>query len=181
MWVFGYGSLMWNPGFEAREKVLATLRGYRRCFCMRSVHHRGTRDNPGLVLALDKNPNAECLGVALAVATGEEGRVLRYLRERELISSAYIEKRLDISLCDGRTVAAVTYVVDDRHEQYCGELDGECQARIISRAEGGRGPNDEYLYNTAEHLAGLGIIDGDIEWLVRRVRKLGNGRLAPLS
>ena len=178
MWVFGYGSLIWNPGFAAREKVLATLSGYRRCFCMRSIHHRGTCDNPGLVLALDQNPNAECLGVALAVVSGEEDRVLQYLRERELISAAYIEKRLDIFLCDGRTVEAVTYVVDDGHAQYCGELDIECQARIISCAEGGRGPNAEYLYNTAEHLAKLGVVDTDIEWLVRRVRELGDGRLA---
>ncbi|MCY4292262.1 MAG: gamma-glutamylcyclotransferase, partial [Roseovarius sp.] len=59
MWVFGYGSLMWNPGFEAREKVLATLRGYRRCFCMRSVHHRGTRANRGLVLGLAKTQTAD--------------------------------------------------------------------------------------------------------------------------
>ncbi|MEO3416782.1 gamma-glutamylcyclotransferase [Roseovarius sp. CAU 1744] len=170
LWVFGYGSLMWNPGFEVREKVIATLPGYHRSFCMRSIHHRGTDENPGLVLALDEDEHATCQGVAFAVADGSEEATMDYLRERELISSAYLEKFLEIRLADGRHVEAVTYVVDPEHVQYCGGLPLEEQAEIIARAHGGRGPNDEYLYNTASHLGELGIHDTDLEWLTARVR-----------
>ncbi|WP_167853487.1 gamma-glutamylcyclotransferase [Roseovarius aestuariivivens] len=172
MWVFGYGSLVWNPGFEARERVLARLPGYHRSFCMRSVHHRGTHENPGLVLALDAHVPSYCRGVALAVHEDEEDGVLAYLRERELISSAYLEKRLTLDLQDGRQVEAVTYVVDAEHEQYCGGLDLEEQAQIIARAHGGRGANTEYLFQTVAHLEELGIHDRDLDWLVRRVRAL---------
>lgn len=172
MWVFGYGSLVWNPGFELREKVIATLQGYHRSFCMRSIHHRGTEENPGLVLALDEDPAASCQGVALAVAHGREAATLQYLRDRELVSSAYLEKHLAVRLEDGREVEAVTYVVDPDHVQYCGGITLEEQARIIAAARGGRGPNDEYLYNTVDHLAELGIHDADLEWLKAQVHNL---------
>ena len=172
LWVFGYGSLVWNPGFATDEKVIATLPGYHRSFCMRSVHHRGTHDDPGLVLALDEDATASCQGVALAAVQGTEDATLEYLRERELISSAYLEKFLNVQLSDGREVEAVTYVVDPDHVQYCGGLPLEEQAGIIATAHGGRGPNDEYLYNTAAHLSELGIEDSDLEWLTARVRAL---------
>lgn len=172
MWVFGYGSLVWNPGFEAQDRVIASLPGYHRSFCMRSIHHRGTDENPGLVLALDEAPGAVCHGVALSVPPEKAPEVLEYLRERELISSAYLEKVLEIDLADGRRVEAVTYVIDADHVQYCGGLDLEEQADIIARAVGGRGPNNEYLFNTADHLDQLGIMDRDLDWLVRRVRHL---------
>ena len=80
MWVFGYGSLLWNPGFEIVEQVVATLPNYARSFCMRSIHHRGTIEVPGLVLALDERQGAQCAGVAFAVAAGKEGETLQYLR-----------------------------------------------------------------------------------------------------
>lgn len=172
MWVFGYGSLLWNPGFEVEESVIATLPEYHRSFCMRSIHHRGTDENPGLVLALDAAPGAHCRGVGLAVASGQQDATLEYLRERELISSAYLEKFLEIDLADGRRVEAVAYVVDPDHVQYCGGLPLEEQAQIIAHAVGGRGPNTEYLYNTAAHLDELGIEDPDLRWLANRVRQL---------
>lgn len=172
MWVFGYGSLVWNPGFDVAAQQIATLEGYARSFCMHSVHHRGTHDAPGLVLALDPVAGARCQGVAMAVTTGREAEVLAYLRARELISSAYVEKHLAVHLADGQQVEAVTYVIDTDHVQYCGGMDLERQAQIIARAHGGRGPNTEYLYNTAAHLAELGIADADLEWLARRVRDL---------
>jgi len=171
MWVFGYGSLLWNPGFEVAESHVATLDGYARSFCMRSIHHRGTPEDPGLVLALDEQRDAHCTGMALAVAEGREARTLEYLRERELISSAYVEKVLPVRLLDGRTAAAVTYVIDASHVQYCGGLPLDEQARIIARAVGGRGPNSEYLYNTADHLAAIGLHDAELEWLSREVRR----------
>ena len=172
VWIFGYGSLMWHPGFAYDERIIATLPGYARTFCMRSIHHRGTEANPGLVLALDAVDGAACDGLAFSVAHGQSDETLTYLRERELISSAYLEKTLEIKLSDGRRVDAVTYVVDTEHVQYCGGLDLGHQAEIISAAVGGRGPNTEYLYNTAAHLEELGIEDADLTWLARRVREI---------
>ncbi len=88
LWVFGYGSLIWNPGFPVAERRLARAPGWRRSFCMRSIHHRGTEADPGLVLALDRADGAACDGVAFRVAPGAEAQTLADLRERELISSA---------------------------------------------------------------------------------------------
>ncbi len=170
MWVFGYGSLLWNPGFDPVESVLAQLPGYHRSFCMWSIHHRGTEENPGLVLALDEVEQVQCNGLALAVHSDQESRVLDALRERELVSSAYLEKQLQVTLADGRRVEAVTYVIDPGHVQYCGGMDLEDQARVIAGAHGGRGSNAEYLYNTAAHLHELGIRDPELDWLAERVR-----------
>ena len=172
MWVFGYGSLLWNPGFEVADQVLATLPGYARSFCMWSIHHRGTQTEPGLVLALDEDPSHACEGVALAVKPGREAQTLAYLRDRELISSAYLERELQIDLRDGRRVSALAYVINRDHDQYCGGLALEKQAEVIARAKGGMGPNTEYLYNTTRHLAEIGLHDPDLEWLSHRVRAL---------
>jgi cation transport protein ChaC len=172
LWVFGYGSLMWNPGFPYQERVIASLPGFARTFCMRSIHHRGTDAAPGLVLALDAHPDAHCQGLAFSVRADLRAATLDYLRERELISSAYLEEIHEIDLQDGRRVTAVTYVVDTDHVQYCGGLPLEEQAGIIATAVGGRGPNTEYLYNTALHLEELGIEDTELTWLAERVRLL---------
>ena len=163
---------MWEPGFDHDERMIARLPGYARSFCMWSIHHRGTPENPGLVLALDAVENAMCNGLALKVAAGAEDRTLDYLRERELVSSAYLEAELQIDLADGRSVDAITYVVDPDHVQYCHGLPHEEQAMIIANATGGRGPNSEYLYNTSSHLNQLGIRDNDLEWLSDRVREM---------
>ncbi len=172
MWVFGYGSLLWKPGFEVAESAIGRLPGYARSFCMRSIHHRGTIDTPGLVLALDASPGRACDGMALRVLPGTEEQTLQYLRDRELISSAYVEKSLDVLLEDGRTVEAVVYVIDADHDQYCGGLPLEEQAQIIARAVGGMGPNTEYLFNTATHLAQIGLHDPSLDWLHDRVKAL---------
>ena len=172
MWVFGYGSLLWNPGFEPVEQVRADLRGYNRSFCMLSIHHRGTAEKPGLVLALDEaGTDAYCAGMALRVSESKADHVLEYLRDRELVSSAYEEKWLDLELIDGRNVRAVTYLVDRSHVQYC-QYDLDHQARIIAGAVGGRGPNPEYLYNTAELLQSLQIADPELDYLAKEVSKL---------
>ncbi|MGB8623043.1 MAG: gamma-glutamylcyclotransferase [Paracoccaceae bacterium] len=172
LWVFGYGSLMWNPGFPVAERQVARLKGYHRSFCMRSVHHRGTEEAPGLVLALDAVPGGGCLGLGFRVEQGAEDDTVAYLRERELISAAYLEADVPLRLEDGQMVEALTYVVDPHHVQYCGGLPLEEQAGIIARAVGGRGPNTEYLYNTATHLVELGIEDEELNWLTRRVREI---------
>lgn len=172
MWVFGYGSLLWNPGFPVAEQVIARLPDYARSFCMWSIHHRGTEEDPGLVLALDAVHGASCEGVALRVEQGEEDATLAYLRERELISSAYVERILDVDLTDGRQVPALCYIINQSHVQYCAGMALEQQAQIIAKAIGGRGPNTEYLYNTANHLTELGLQDADLDWLVQRVRQI---------
>ncbi|RVT87405.1 gamma-glutamylcyclotransferase [Rhodobacteraceae bacterium CCMM004] len=172
LWVFGYGSLIWNPGFDVAERAIARLDGYHRAFCMWSIHHRGTEAEPGLVLALDAAEGAHCDGVAFRAAPGTEAATLEMLRARELISSAYLESRLPVTTRDGRRIETVAYVVDPVHRQYCGGLTLEAQAQVIAHAVGGRGPNTEYLYNTAAHLTELGIGDGDLEWLSRRVRDI---------
>lgn len=177
LWVFGYGSLMWNPGFEYAERVLATLPGYARHFCMWSIHHRGTPEHPGLVLALDPYEGEECHGLAFSVRPALKAKVLDYLRERELVSSAYLETFLPLDLADGRRVEAVVYVVDTDHVQYTGRLPLERQAEVIAGAVGGRGPNTEYLYNTQTHLAELGIEDDDLRWLAERVRSMSDSGL----
>lgn len=169
MWVFGYGSLIWNPEFAPVERTLATLPAYRRSFCMRSIHHRGTVDAPGLVLALDEAPEALCRGVAFRVAPGQEQETLDALRLRELVSSAYLERRVPLRLDDGRAVEAYAYVIDQSHVQYCRDLSLEDQARIIGDAVGARGRNDEYLFNTSMHLNDLGIGDPELDWLADRV------------
>lgn len=172
MWVFGYGSLLWNPEFPVAEQQKAVLQGFRRSFCMRSIHHRGTEEKPGLVLALDPHTGSACHGLGLRVAPGAEDETLAMLRERELVSSAYVERQLPLELETGAHVDAVAYVVDTAHVQYCGDLPLEEQAHIIANAVGGRGPNTEYLFNTAAHLAEIGLADPDLDWLSRRVRVL---------
>lgn len=172
LWVFGYASLMWNPGFPVKERRLGTLAGYHRSFCMSSIHHRGTVENPGLVLALDPADGADCTGLALRVEDGAEAETVAYLRERELISSAYLERLLPVTLEGGETVSALAYVVDTSHEQYVADLDLSAQAEIIAHAVGGRGPNTEYLWNTTTQLVELGIEDSDLMWLSDRVRAL---------
>ncbi len=163
---------MWHPGFDYVERVIATLPGYARSFCMQSIHHRGTEARPGLVLALDEQDGAECHGLAFRVAPASHDRTMAELRERELVSYAYLERVLQVALADGRSVAAVTYVIDPAHRQYSGGLDLAEQARIIATASGGRGTNAEYLYNTASHLTELGLEDDDLTWLAARVRNL---------
>lgn len=172
MWVFGYGSLLWNPGFPVAETRLAQLTDYARSFCMRSIHHRGTPEDPGLVLALDAVPGATCHGLAMRVQDGHEAATLEYLRERELISSAYLERLLPVTLDDGHVVTGLVYVIDPTHDQYCGGLPLEEQAGIIARAVGGRGPNTEYLINTVDGLHHHGIPDDQLDWLAERVRAL---------
>ncbi|MEM9708209.1 MAG: gamma-glutamylcyclotransferase [Pseudomonadota bacterium] len=172
LWVFGYGSLIWNPEFPFVRKEIARLDGYRRAFCMASIHHRGSEDAPGLVLALDAQAGASCEGVAFEIAPAEAAEALAGLRERELISSAYVEREIDLAFRAGGGVQALAYVIEKDHRQYRGDLTLETQAEIIARATGGRGPNRDYLFNTAAHLEELGIADPDLAWLRRRVGEI---------
>ena len=169
-WVFAYGSLMWRPGFDFTERRRATLEGYRRRFCMTSVHYRGTPERPGLVLALDATERGACTGVAYHVPAAGAEATLAYLRERELVSYAYREILHPVTLDTGARVEALAYVSDRAHPQYQGGLSLEDQAGVIARAVGPMGPNAEYLMNTVESLAGLGIEDRDLSALAELVR-----------
>jgi glutathione-specific gamma-glutamylcyclotransferase len=171
LWVFGYGSLIWDPGFPVAERRIARAYGWHRSFCMWSIHYRGTIDSPGLVLALDRAEGAVCTGVAFRVAPGAEAATLFTLRERELVSSAYVELTLPVETEAG-PLDTLVYVIDPDHAQYCGGLTMEEQAQIIARAAGGRGLNRDYLWSTTTHLAELGIADPDLELLAERVRAL---------
>ncbi|RWR10132.1 gamma-glutamylcyclotransferase [Paenirhodobacter populi] len=171
LWIFGYGSLIWDPGFAPAETRRARLPGWRRSFCMRSICFRGTPEAPGLVLALDHDPAAECSGLVFRVHDDEAEPVLRELRARELVTNAYLERRLPVLCEDGETVAAITYVIDPEGPQYCALPDEE-QARIIAGATGSRGPNRDYLWNTALHLRGHGLSDPWLETLSGRVEEL---------
>ena len=171
-WVFGYGSLIWDPGFVPAETARAWVTGYARSFCLRSVQHRGTHVRPGLVLGLDEQPGGECSGLALRIADHDHDEVLAYLRARELVTDAYQETILPLRLEDGRRVEALAYVMRRDHVQYAGGLALEEQARIIAGAQGGRGPNAEYLFNTAAHLTRIGLGDATLDHLSDRVRKL---------
>lgn len=175
LWVFGYGSLMWKPGFDHVERRLARLDGFRRSFCLESWHYRGTPERPGLVLGLDWAPGAACTGVALRVDPGEAMQVRDYLAARELVSYAYFETLYPVTLLDGRAaqggeVEALCYIVDRTHEQYAGGLSPEEQARRILAAAGSAGPNAEYLVKTLTRLAEFGIADLELENLGALVR-----------
>ena len=172
MWVFGYGSLLWNPGFAYQHHKLVRLNGYRRSFCMSSIHHRGTKSAPGLVLALDKSKSSACYGLAFYVAQKDEQNTLAYLRERELISSAYMEVFVELIDEEGVKDTAIAYIIDQSHVQYCAKLPLEQQAKIISSAVGERGPNAEYLFKTVAKLKSLDISDDELEWLEADVRRI---------
>ena len=166
-WVFGYGSLMWRPGFAHTETRRARLHGFRRSLCVTSVIYRGTPARPGLVLGLDRG--GSCVGLAFRVPCQLRDEVLAYLRDRELVTSVYLERQLPVRLEGGEAVSAVSYVVDRSHDQYAGALDEETAARIVSGAIGQAGPNEEYVLNTIDHLKALGIRDHWLEEVGRRV------------
>lgn len=175
-WVFGYGSLMWNPGFEHAERAHAELADYRRSFCLASVRYRGTHDYPGLVLALEPREGAICRGVAFRVPGETADAALAYLRERELGTASYHEKRLPLTLLEcGKTVQAVCYVMDVRHEAYRGDLPEEKRAEIIARAEGPAGTNRDYLFRTVENLKALDVEEPAIRKLADLVEGMEQG------
>ncbi len=175
LWVFGYGSLMWKPGFEFLERRVARLDGFTRRFALTSRHYRGTPEKPGLVLGLDWAPGESCTGLAFRICPTRDKEVRDYLHERELISYAYFETRYPVTLlCDGpgqgEPHEALCYVVDRSHPQYAGVMEPEAQADIIAEAVGPSGPNTEYLMNTLEHLDELGIEDPALVEMGRLVR-----------
>jgi cation transport protein ChaC len=169
LWVFGYGSLMWRPGFEFSEQAPAALIGAHRSLCIYSFHHRGTQEHPGLVLGLDEG--GACRGVVFRVAPDQRDRTLAYLREREQVTDVYVETMRPVSLLDGsgRELDAVCYLVDRAHPQYAGRLSLERQAELVRSAVGRSGANIDYVLNTARHLEEAGIHDVELMALAQRL------------
>jgi len=165
-WIFAYGSLMWRPGFAYAEARHARLVGYRRCFCIYSMHHRGTPERPGLVLGLDRGGTSE--GIAYRVCAARYPAIVRYLRDREQVSGVYREVRVAVTLLGegGREVMALTYVVERAHPSYAGRLPLNLQARLIRGASGRSGVNLDYLISTLAHLSELGIRERDLQRLL---------------
>ena len=171
LWVFGYGSLIWRPGFAFEDRRRASASGYRRWFCMTSIEHRGAPERPGLVLGLDPDPDAVAEGVAYRVAPENEAEVRDYLWKREMGTYGYHEMMIDVEVEGHGPAKALTYVIDHDHPQYI-RLEPEAQARQIIGAHGVSGPNTEYLRQTVKGLAALGVPDPDIDALDRRVQAL---------
>lgn len=172
-WVFGYGSLMWRPGFEYLEAVPARLNGAHRALCVYSWFHRGTETHPGLVLGLDQG--GACRGLAFRVAGANRDSVIAYLRERELVTDVYREVLRPLTLLarDGPPVTALTYLVDRSHRQYAGKLPPERLLELVRDGVGKSGNNVDYVMATVAHMHKLGIRDATLEKLAEA---LGSGR-----
>ena len=170
LWVFGYGSLIWNPGFDYEERVEAKLIGAHRALCVYSFVHRGTPQQPGLVLGLDRG--GMCRGIAYRVKAAQRADTIGYLREREQVTSVYIEAVRNVWLKGDaeRRVAAVCYIVDRSHAQYAGRLTLEQQLHHVRGGHGRSGPNDEYVASTVEALESLGMRDRELHRLVGMLR-----------
>jgi glutathione-specific gamma-glutamylcyclotransferase len=167
-WVFGYGSLMWNPGFDTLRRERATMFGVHRALCIHSWVYRGTRERPGLVLGLDRG--GSCHGIALQARAHARAEIIAYLRERELVTRVYIEKWRRARLDDGETVTALTYVVDSGHEQYAGRLPDEEVCRIVQHGVGNSGANVDYVRNTVLHLRAMAVHDPHLEAIDRHLQ-----------
>ncbi len=164
LYVFGYGSLIWRPGFAHQGAHPALLRGFHRRFCIWSRRYRGTPEAPGLVLGLDRG--GACRGVAFRVPERDAAAVLDYLQEREMPRSeeAVYERRvLRVTLLDGgREVRAVAFVVDRTRPSYC-RPEADAAAAAIAQGRGQMGCNREYLLNTVAHLRAMGVRDAGLD------------------
>ena len=168
LWVFAYGSLMWNPGFETPETQPARLQGWHRAFCIYSEHYRGTPDRPGLILGL--LAGGSCRGLAHRLPVRGYDSVRRYLWQREIENDGvYVEAARPIHLGDGRIVPALVYLADRRHRQFAGKLPVDKAARLVRRGRGVTGSNIDYVNNTMAHLRDLGLRDRALEALAQRI------------
>lgn len=163
-WVFGYGSLIWRPGFPFIRQIPALLPGAHRSLCIYSHRHRGTEAQPGLVFGLTRG--GSCRGMAFEVAELDWPTVVDYLRERELDKGVYKETLRPVKVDGLGAVDALTFVVDETHAQFAGRLDVAEQARLVRLGRGESGPNTEYVRETARILTELGFRDRFLDELV---------------
>lgn len=169
-WVFGYGSLMWRPGFPFAEKASARLYGKKRAFCIYSIYHRGAPGRPGLVLGLTSGGLVD--GVAFKVAEQDWEETYAYLLEREQPSETYVEASAEVELEGGRKVQALVFFSDVLHPQWAGMLDLDEQARLIAGATGLSGRNIDYLRDLVAHLRVEGVPDPAMEQLLQKAEAL---------
>ena len=171
-WVFGYGSLIWHPGFPHVEVRRGRLHGYNRRFCILSHRYRGTPERPGLVLGLDRG--GSCQGLVYRVPAGEAEEVMDYLYDREMITGVYFPRWLEVRTDQG-PVTAASFVVDRGHVQYAGALTPEETAYLITQGCGERGRCEEYLRKTVHHLDALGLGCPRLSHLLRLVEAGSSG------
>ena len=165
LWVFGYGSLMWRPGFEFLEQAPARLIGEHRALCVYSFDHRGTPEKPGLVLGLDRG--GACRGIAFRVAAKRREEVIGYLRGREQTTHVYREVTRSVWLENEprERVAALAYVVDRGHVQYAGRLSLQDQLRYVRQGHGRSGNNRDYVIETVRSIEAQGFRDPQLHQL----------------
>ena len=168
LWVFGYGSLMWRPGFAFAESHPARLHGYHRALCVWSWVHRGTQARPGLVMGLDRG--GACTGRAYRVPAAERDEVVAYLDARERATPVYVHRWRPVTLPDGRRPAALFYGVDRRHPQFAGDLPDEVAVETVLHGVGISGANPDYLENMVAHLDEAGVHDPHLARLLALVR-----------
>ena len=170
LWVFGYGSLMWRPGFEFIDQVPARLIGAHRALCIYSFTHRGTPERPGLVLGLDRG--GACRGIAFRVAAARRETTIAYLREREQSANVYREVMRSVWLDnDARErVSALTYVADRGHVQYAGRLSLAEQAKLVRQGHGQFGANRDYVLSTIDSIEAQGFRDAPLHQLAAMLR-----------
>jgi len=175
LWVFGYGSLMWRPGFEYLEQVEGLLVGGHRALCIYSFVHRGTPERPGLVLGLDNG--GACRGVAYRVAAARRDDTLAYLRGREQVTMVYREVYRPVWLAGDpkRRVQAVCYIADRRHPQYAGRLTLERQLHHVRQGHGTGGANRDYVLETVKALEALGYRESALHQLAERLQGGSHG------
>jgi cation transport protein ChaC len=171
-WIFGYGSLMWRPGFEFVSQAHAHIRGFHRSLCVYSLHHRGTEAKPGLVLGLDRG--GSCVGVAFQILPSQWEATMAYLRAREQVSMVYLETIRSVEILGShKKIEAVTYVVDRSHSQYAGKLTHQSLLKHVLQGEGGMGHCRDYVTNTLEHLRQMNIHDRTLEAIGSELNLLG--------
>ncbi|MET0721432.1 MAG: gamma-glutamylcyclotransferase [Tardiphaga sp.] len=165
LWVFGYGSLMWRPGFDFVEQVPARLIGEHRALCVYSWDHRGTPEKPGLVLGLDRG--GACRGVAFRVAAAQRTATIAYLREREQTTNVYHEVMRSVWLDNAarERVSALAYVVDRGHVQYAGRLSLAEQLHFVKQGHGRSGANRDYVLSTVKAIEAEGFRDPQLHQL----------------
>ena len=170
LWVFGYGSLMWNPGFPFVGRSPAHLYGWHRSLCIYSWFHRGTPEKPGLVLGLDRG--GSCTGMAFRVAAEDTAATIAYLREREQVTAVYRELMVKVRLRDGSGphVEALTFVADRTQPQYAGRLPVDVLERFVRQGVGNSGANPDYVIATVDHMRDSGIPDAHLYELADRLR-----------
>jgi glutathione-specific gamma-glutamylcyclotransferase len=170
LWVFGYGSLIWRPGFAYAERVPAHMIGVHRSLCIYSFDHRGTPERPGLVLGLDRG--GACRGIAYRVLAKDRTKTLAYLRGREQTTAVYREQ-VRMAWLEGkpeRHVDALCYVADRGHPQYAGRLPLDRQLHLVRQGHGRSGNNRDYVIETVGALEALGIVDHELHLLGERLK-----------